>query len=84
MNNSNFGIDCRKNIDNCVLQPLFDDFGEMFYIKKFTSVFNDETFRKFYSPSLLREEIIQTFQSNILAFDEDDSLYASRKQYYKN
>ena len=24
LNNSNFGIDCRNNIDNCVLEPLHD------------------------------------------------------------
>ena len=36
LNNSNFGIDCRNNIDNCVLQLLFDDFEEISYFKKFT------------------------------------------------
>ena len=60
-NNSNFGIDCRNNIDNYMLEPLFDDFEEIFYIKKFTTIFNDDTFRDFFSPALLREEIIQTF-----------------------
>ena len=60
-NNSNFGIDCRNNIDNYMLEPLFDDFEEISYIKKFTTIFNDDTFRDFFSPALLREEIIQTF-----------------------
>ena len=60
-NNSNFGIDCKNNIDNYMLEPLFDDFEEIFYIKKFTTIFNDDTFRDFFSPALLREEIIQTF-----------------------
>ena len=40
LNNSNFGIDCRNNIDNCILEPLFGDFSEIFYIKKFTTIFN--------------------------------------------
>ena len=53
LNNSNFGIDCRNNIDNCILEPLFDDFEEMSYIKKFTSIVFDETFRHFYSPALV-------------------------------
>ena len=26
LNNSNFGIDCRNNIDNCYLEPAYDDF----------------------------------------------------------
>ena len=44
LNNSNFGIDCRNNIDNCYLEPLYDDFAEISYIKKFTTIFNDNTF----------------------------------------
>ena len=60
-NNSNFGIDCRNNIDNYVLEPLFDDFEEISYLKKFTTIFNDDTFRDFFLPALLKEEIIQTF-----------------------
>ena len=32
LNSSNFGIDCRNNIDNCYLEPLYDDFSEISYI----------------------------------------------------
>ena len=35
LKNSNFGIDCRNNIDNCISEPLYDDFTEISYIKKF-------------------------------------------------
>ena len=35
LKNSNFGIDYRNNIDNCILEPLYDDFTEISYIKKF-------------------------------------------------
>ena len=66
LNNSNFGIDCRNNIDNCYLEPLYDDFSEISYIKKFTTIFNDGTFRDF-SPNLLREEISRTFPVKIFA-----------------
>ena len=47
LNNSDFGIDCRNNIDNCTLQPLYDDIGEISYIKKFTAILNDDIFRHF-------------------------------------
>ena len=47
LNNSNFGIDCR-NIDNCFLEPIYDHFGEISYIKKYTTIFSDDTFRDFY------------------------------------
>ena len=33
LNNSNFGIDCQNNIDNCVFEPIYDDIGEIGYIK---------------------------------------------------
>ena len=42
-NNSNFAIDCRNNIDNCILEPIYDDMGEISFIKKFTTIFNDDT-----------------------------------------
>ena len=58
LNNSNFGIDCRNNIDNCFLKPLYDDFSEIPYIKKFTAIFNDDTFINFFSSSLMSQEII--------------------------
>ena len=33
LNNSNFGIDCRNNVDNCVTEPLYDDLNEISYVK---------------------------------------------------
>ena len=48
LNNRNFEIDCRNNIDNCILEPLYDDFGQISYIKKFTAIFNDDSFRHFF------------------------------------
>ena len=42
LNNSNFGIDSRNNIDNCYLEPIYDDFYEISYIKKYTTIFFDE------------------------------------------
>ena len=45
LSNSNLRIDCRNNIDNCFSEPLYDDISEISYIKKFTTIFNDDTFR---------------------------------------
>ena len=50
LNNSNFEIDCRNNIDNCILELLYDDLNKICYIKKFTTIFCDDTFRNFFSP----------------------------------
>ena len=83
LNNSNFRIDCRNNIDNCYLEPLYDDFSEISYIKKFTAIFNDNTFRDFFFPNLLREEISQTFQAKIFALNKEGITYEARKKYYE-
>ena len=83
LNNSNFGIDCRNDINNCILKPLFDDFEEISYIKKFTTILFDETFCHFYSPALVWEEIIQTYQSNLFELKKENPLYEVRKKYYE-
>ena len=59
LDNSNFGIDCRCNIDNCNLQPIYDDFSKIAYIKNYTTIFSDEALEDFFSPPLLREKITQ-------------------------
>ena len=84
LNNSNFGIDCRNNIDNCILEPIYDNLGEISYIKNFTTIFNDDTYRDFFSPEHMKEEIIQTFQGKILALDKNDPTYEARKEYFEN
>ena len=43
LNNSNFGIDCRNIIDNCFLEPIYDHFGKISYIKKYTTILSDDT-----------------------------------------
>ena len=83
LNNSNFGIDCRNNIDNCILEALYDEFTEILYIEKFTKIYNGDTFRNFFSPSLLREEITQAFQSTIFVLNKDKPTYEARKKYYE-
>ena len=84
LNNSNFEIDCRNNIDNCILEPIYDDLGEISYIKKFTTIFYDDTYRDFFSPENMKEEIIQTIQGKIVALDKNDLTYEARKEYFEN
>lgn len=48
LNYSNFGIDCRNDIDNCVLKPLYDNLHEISYIKKSAIIFSDDMFRHFF------------------------------------
>ena len=48
LHNRNFGIACKNNIDNCILKSLDDGFTEISYIKKFTTIFKDDTFKNFF------------------------------------
>ena len=66
LNNSKFGIDSRNNIDNCILEPIYDDLDEISYIKKFTTILNDDTYRDFFSAEHMKEEIIQLFREKYL------------------
>ena len=83
LNNSNFGIDCRNNIDNCYLEPIYDDFSEIEigYIKNYTTIFSDEELRDFFSPPLLRQEINQTYEAKIFNVNKEDPTYKARKKY---
>ena len=66
LNNNNIGIDYRNNIDHCTLKPIYDDFSEIAYIKNYTTRFNDETLRDFFSLPLLKQEIIQAYNAKKL------------------
>ena len=38
MNNSNFGYDCRNNLDICEFVPIFDELKEVTYLKRYTII----------------------------------------------
>ena len=50
LNYSNFGISCRNNIDNWKLEPIQDKVGEISYVKKFNTIFDNETIVIFIPP----------------------------------
>ena len=84
LNKSNFGIDCRNNIDNCHQEPVYDDFTEISYIKKCTTIFFDESLTDFFLADFLRQEIEQTFQGKNFALKnptyEAHKMYLERKK----
>ena len=40
MNNSNFGYDCRNNLDNCKFVPIFDEIKEVTYLTRYFNYFD--------------------------------------------
>ena len=83
LNNSNFGIDCRNNINNYFLESIYDDFSEISYIKNYTTMFSDDTFRELFSPCLLWEEINATFNTKIFSLNREDPIYEAGKKYFE-
>ena len=55
MNNSNFGYDCRNNLDNCQFVPIYDELNEITFIKKLN--FFDPKVSKFVTSDLIAEII---------------------------
>ena len=82
LNNSNFGIDCRDNIDNCIIEPLYDDTDEVSYIQKFVDI-SDDRYSDFHDSNLLKELIIQKFNSKISGLDKKSKLYQIYKDNYE-
>ena len=61
---------------------MMDDFSETSYIKNFTVIFKD-TFRNFFSPCLLRQELRTTYDSKIFVLHEEEPIHEVRKNYYE-
>ena len=64
MNNSNFGYDCKNNLDNCQFVPIYDELKEITYIKKHN--FSDPKVSKFVTPDLIAQEIEEKFNDDMI------------------
>ena len=56
MNNSNFGYDCRNNLDNCKFVPIFDEYKEITYINRYHNIF-DSRVSEFVTADLLKADL---------------------------
>ena len=52
----------------------------MKYEKRLTIIFNEDIFRKNFSPEILREEIIHTYQAKIFALNKEGRTCKARKK----
>ena len=75
LNNSNFGNDCRNNIENCKVELMFDGLDEISYIKKFTNIMQDSRYREFFSLDLLRQQVEGEYDRKRDKLDEDDPFF---------
>ena len=72
LNNENLGIDCRKYIYNCYFDPIHDEIGEISYIKKFDSIFDNEKYHNFCDIEIIKEEVEYNYNGLVLALDPFD------------
>ena len=75
LNNSNFGYNCRNNIENCTLDLLYDDLDEISYIKKFTNILQNQYYQEFFTKELLSQQIEGDFNEKIERLNPDDPYY---------
>ena len=79
MNNSNFGYDCRNNIDNCKFVPIFDEYGEVTYINRYHNIF-DKKVSNFITSDILKHKAEEEFNDKLMKLDKEDRFYEIKLQ----
>ena len=82
LNSSNFGIDCRSNIDNRILKPFYDELREIPFIKKYDDIFDSGNYYQFANPDIMREEMYEKLDRLTLILDKDNPTDEARKYSY--
>ena len=82
MSNSNFGYDCRNNLDNCKFVPIFDEFKEITYINRYHNIF-DPKVSQFVPSDLLRADVEEKYDDKLLKLDKEDRFYEIKLQTIK-
>ena len=79
LNNSNFAIGCRNNIDNRILEPIYSEISEIAYIKKFDNIFDNEKCIQFSDMNIMLQEVYEKFDQLILNLDKTNAIYLARQ-----
>ena len=82
MNNSNFGYDCRNNLDNCKFVPTFDDYRESTFISRYYNLF-DSKVKQFITSDLIKHHIEEKFNEKFSKLDKEDRFYNIKLQTKK-
>ena len=82
MKNSNFGYDCRNNLDNCKFVPIFDEYKELTYIHRYHNIF-DHKVSQIATGDLLRADIEEKFHDKLSKLDKEDRFYEIKLQTIK-
>ena len=83
MNNSNFGYDCRNNLDNCKFVPIFDEYKEITYINRYHNIF-DSRVSEFVTADLLKANFEEKYNDKLSKLDKEDRFYEIKFQTLKS
>ena len=67
-------MDCRSNIDNLILEPIYDEINEIVFIKKY-GIFDNKKYFQFSDINVMTEEVNGKFDRLILGLDKNDATY---------
>ena len=79
MNNSNFGYDCRNNIDKFRFVPIYDEMKEITFVNRYHDIF-DQKVKNFVTPDLLKQKAEEEFNEKLAKLDKEDKLYKIKFQ----
>lgn len=74
-------MDCRSNIDNRTLEPIYDEISEIAFIKKYHSIFDNEKYFQFSDANIMMEEVNEKYHKLIFELDKSNPTYLARKCY---
>ena len=84
LNNSNFGFDCRNNLDNLNFQPIRDEINELNYIKRYCDNLYDSTIKNFVNSKVIEDDINERYNNDILKLNNNDRFYKSKLSNIEN
>lgn len=74
-------MDCRSNIDNRTLEPIYDEISEIAFIKKYDNIFDNEKYFQFSDANIMMEEVNEKYHKLIFELDKSNPTYLARKCY---
>ena len=80
LKNSNFGIDCRNDINNCYLESIYDDIDEVSFISKYTNILSNQNYRGFFT-RFDKERDRRKFPNKLFSLDKNEPAYEARLVY---
>ena len=78
MNNSNFGYNCKNNLDHCKFVLVFDELKEITYIKKYYNFF-DPKVSKFVMTDFFSQGTEEIYNDDIIKISTGDKFYKLKR-----